>query len=200
MEKEIFQRIEKMNETDSDTKLDEKKGKISIQTNLTKRVATSAIFIAVGVVLAFFNPFAFVEILGGPKIFPMAHFINGMTGVLIGLSFACITSLGIAIFRYPLGIGSIHAFHGGVSGAFIVGITAYILRKKKPQYVEYAALTDPIGTVFIAATIANFISPVNLFYWWGLFAASSIPGCILGFLMLKILKHQGISWKDFFQK
>ncbi len=189
-----------MNETNSNTKLDEKKGKSLIQTNLTKRVATAAIFIAVGIVLAFFNPFAFVEILGGPKIFPMAHFINAITGVLIGLTFACTTSLGIAIFRYPLGIGSIHAFHGGISGALIVGIMAYILRKKKPDYVEYAALTDPIGTVFIAATIANLISPVNLFYWWGLFAASSIPGCILGFLMLKFLKRQGFSWTDFFQK
>jgi energy coupling factor transporter S component ThiW len=189
-----------MNEINSDIKHGEKKGQSSIQMNLTKRVAACAIFIAIGVVLAFFNPFAFVEILGGPKIFPMAHFINGMTGVLIGISFACTTSLGIAIFRYPLGIGSIHAFHGGISGALIVGITAYILRKKKSKYVEYAALTDPIGTVFIAATIANFISPVTLFYWWGLFAAASIPGCILGFLMLKLLKHQGISWKDFFQK
>jgi energy coupling factor transporter S component ThiW len=130
----------------------------------------------------------------------MAHFINGITGVLVGTSFACITSLGIAMFRYPVGIGSIHAFHGGISGAFIVGLTSYILRKKKPKYVEYAALTEPIGTVFIAATIANLISPVHIFYWWGLFAAASIPGCILGFVVLKILKRQGISYKDFFQE
>jgi len=174
--------------------------KTIIQSTITKRVATAAIFMAVGIVLAMFNPFIFVELLGGPKIFPMAHFINGITGVLIGTSFACATSLGIAIFRYPIGIGSIHAFHGGISGAFVVGITSYVLRKKKPKYIEYAALTEPIGTVFIAATIANFISPVHLFYWWGLFAAASIPGCILGFLMLKILKRQGISYNDFFQE
>ncbi len=188
-----------MNEQVPDINMKETEKKSLIQVNLTKRVATSAIFIGVGIVLAFLNPFAFVEILGGPKIFPMAHFINGMMGVLIGLAFACTTSLGIAIIRYPLGIGSIHAFHGGISGAFVVGITAYILRKKKPKYVEYAALTEPIGTVFIAATIANLISPVTLLYWWGLFAASCIPGCILGFIVLKIIKRQGISWQDFFQ-
>lgn len=187
-----------MNEEEPNTNLKETKEKFLIHANRTKRAATSGIFIAVGIVLAFLNPFAFVEILGGPKIFPMAHFINGLMGVLTGLAFACTTSLGIAIFRFPLGIGSIHAFHGGISGAFIVGITAYILRKKKPEYVEYAALTDPIGTVFIAATIANLISPVTLLYWWGLFAASSIPGCILGFIVLKVLKRQGISWQDFF--
>jgi energy coupling factor transporter S component ThiW len=187
-----------MNESNLNENLKEREEKTIVQTNIAKRVATAAIFIAIGVVLSLLNPFAFVEILGGPKIFPMAHFINGITGVLIGISFACTTSLGIAIFRYPVGVGSIHAFHGGIAGAFVVGIFAHILRKKKPEYVEYAALTDPIGTVFIAATIANFISPVNIFYWWGLFAASSIPGCILGFIMLKILKHQGISWKIYF--
>ena len=189
-----------MNEKNSIKNEEETEKKSLIKSNLTKKVATSAIFIAIGIILALFNPFAFVAILGGPKIFPMAHFINGITGVLIGTSFACVTSLGIAIFRYPIGIGSIHAFHGGISGAFVVGLTSYILRKKKPDYVEYAALSEPIGTVFIAATIANLISPVHLFYWWGLFAAASIPGCILGFLMLKLLKRQGISYKDFFQE
>jgi len=194
-----------MNNKDSEIDSVELEKKTFIQSNLTKRVATSAIFIAIGIVLSLFNPFAFVEILGGPKIFPMAHFINGITGVLIGISFACVTSLGIAIFRYPLGIGSIHAFHGGISGAFVVGLTSYILRKKKSKYVEYAALTDPIGTVFIAGTIANFISPVPFFiwggfWWWSVFAAASIPGSILGFLMLKFLKRQGISYKDFFQE
>jgi len=138
-----------MSGKDSNSNGEEIEKKSLIQSNLTKRVATSAILIAVGIVLAMFNPFAFVEILGGPKVFPMAHFINGITGVLIGISFACVTSLGIAIFR-------------------------------------------------IAATIANIISPVHLLYWWGLFAASSIPGSILGFLMLKLLKRQGISYKDFF--
>ena len=189
-----------MTEENSEVKDEKFEIESKIQSTITKRVATAAIFMAVGIVLSLFNPFAFVELLGGPKIFPMAHFINGITGVLIGVSFACTTSLGIAIFRYPVGIGSIHAFHGGISGAFVVGITAYILRKKKPKYIEYAALTEPIGTVFIAATIANFISPVHIFYWWSIFAAASIPGCILGFLMLKILKRQGISYKDFFQE
>jgi len=70
-----------MTEVNSKNNEEEFEKKSIIQSNLTKRVATSAIFIAVGIVLAMFNPFAFVELLGGPKIFPMAHFINGITGV-----------------------------------------------------------------------------------------------------------------------
>ncbi|MHA2289694.1 MAG: hypothetical protein ACXABG_12995, partial [Promethearchaeota archaeon] len=77
-----------MNKQDSETRSEEPEKKSLTQSQITKRVATSAIFIAVGVVLAIFNPFAFVELLGGPKIFPMAHFINGIMGVLTGVSFA----------------------------------------------------------------------------------------------------------------
>ncbi len=173
-----------------------------IRSTLSKRVATAGIFIAVGLVLSILNPFAYLPTIMGARIFPFAHFINALSGVLIGLPFAIIVAFGIAIFRYPLGLGSIHAFHGGISGAVVVGISAHILRKKKPKHVELAALTEPIGTVFIGGTIAYLIVPfggiIGLLYWWGLFAASCIPGCILGYLMLKTLRKAGISWEDYF--
>lgn len=178
-----------------------KEEKAMFQNVLTKRVATAGIFIAVGLVLSFLNPFAYF-LLFGTKINPFAHFINALTGVLIGLTFSCIVALGIAILRFAFGIGTIHAFHGGISGAVVVGTSAYILRKRKPEKVEFAALTEPIGTVFIGGTIAQLIAPIGgiegLLIYWGLFAASSIPGCILGFIMLKILRRAGISWEDYF--
>ena len=175
--------------------------KVAYQNTLTKKVATSGIFIAVGLVLSFLNPFGYFTIFG-TKINPFAHFINAITGVLIGLTFSCVTALGIAILRFAFGIGTIHAFHGGISGAVVVGTTAYFLRKNYPDHVEYAALTEPLGTVFIGGTIAYLIVPLGgiegLFIYWGLFALSSIPGSILGFLMLKILRRSGITWKDYF--
>ena len=103
--------------------------KVVFQNSLSKRVATAGIFIAVGLVLSFLNPFAYF-LLFGTKINPFAHFINALTGVLIGLTFSCIVALGIAILRFTFGIGTIHAFHGGISGAVVVGTSAYILRKK----------------------------------------------------------------------
>ncbi|MFX0187152.1 MAG: energy coupling factor transporter S component ThiW [Candidatus Hodarchaeota archaeon] len=190
-----------MNEEISE-RLDVKaKEKTLLQTNLTKRVATAGIFIAVGLILSYLNPFAYFTIFG-TKINPFAHFINAMTGVLIGLSFACVVALGIAILRFVLGIGTIHAFHGGISGAVVVGLSAYILRKKSPKHVELAAFTEPIGTVFIGGTIAQLIAPLGgiegLFIYWGLFAMSCIPGCVLGYLMLRVLKRADITWEDYF--
>ncbi len=115
----------------------------------------------------------------------------------MGTTFSCIAALGIAIFRFSLGLGTIHAFHGGVSGAIVVGTSAYFLIKKKSNHIELAALTEPLGTVFIGGTIAQIIVPIGgiegLFVYWALFTASSVPGCILGFLILTILKRAGIS-------
>ena len=171
------------------------------QTNVTKRVATSAIMVGVGLVLSYLNPFAYFTIFGA-KINPFAHVVNAIMGVLVGTIFALMTATTIAALRFSLAIGSIHAFHGGMTGAIVVGIFAYILWKKTPKYVEIAALFEPIGTVFIGATIAQLIAPIGgiegLFTWWGLFAVSCIPGSIIGFIILLALKKANISREDFF--
>jgi energy coupling factor transporter S component ThiW len=184
----------------------EEKPKRSISSStLSKKVASAAVFIAVGLILSYINPFGYFYIFG-TKINPFAHFINAITGVLLGLSFSLITATGIAIIRFSVGIGSIHAFHGGMAGALVVGTIAYILKRKAPKYVRLATFTEPIGTVFIGGTIGYFIVPVSgdilagLLFYWGLFAASSIPGCILGYLMLFVINKSGLSWEDYYQK
>ncbi len=190
-----------MNEKEEKNSLEEKKT-LGYST-LTKKVATTAILIAVGLVLSYLNPFAYFTIFG-TKINPFAHLINAMTGVLLGIIFAVVTATGIAALRFSLGIGTIHAFHGGISGAVVVGIFAHVLRKKAPNHVEYAAFTEPLGTIFIGGTIAQLVAPIGgiegIFTYWALFAASCIPGCILGFIMLKVLKRAGITWRDYFTK
>ncbi len=184
------------------TASDLREGKTS-HINITKRVATSGIMVGVGLVLSYLNPFAYFTIFGA-RINPFAHVINAIMGVLVGIAFGLITATIIAALRFSLAIGSIHAFHGGMSGALVVGLFAYILWKKTPKYVELAALTEPIGTVFIGGTIAQLITPIGgiegLFIWWGLFAASCIPGSIIGFIILLALKRANISRVDFFEE
>ena len=189
-----------MSETESRTKEKAFPSDIS-----TKKIAAIAIFMALGLVLSFMNPFAYFTIFG-TKINPFAHFINAITGVLIGLASSCIVALGIASIRFSLAIGTIHAFHGGITGAAVVGTISYFLRKKYPKYVEFAALTEAIGTVFLGGTIGHLIAPIgsifaleSLIIYWSLFALSSIPGSIMGFGILMFLKHiTQITWEDFF--
>jgi energy coupling factor transporter S component ThiW len=170
---------------------------------LTLRISLTAIFIALGVLLSYLNPFGYFVILGA-KINPFAHLINVLTGVLIGLIFSSLTAFGIAIIRYTVGIGTIHAFHGGISGAIVVSIISHFLYKYKPKYVDYAAFSEPLGTVFIGGTIAELILPIYgtfsiggmVLYWW-LFFWSSLFGCILGFIILKVLRRAGYSREEF---
>jgi energy coupling factor transporter S component ThiW len=183
------------------SKLKSGESKLS-QIIVTKRISTTSIMVGVGLVLSYLNPFAYITIFGA-KINPFAHVINAIMGVLVGPIYALITATIIAILRFSLAIGSIHAFHGGMSGAIIVGIVAYYLWEKTPQYVDLAALSEPIGTVFIGGTIAQLIAPIGgiegIFTWWGLFAASCIPGCILGFVVLLALRKAPLSREDFFE-
>ena len=94
----------------------DEKEKKSLQSSINKKTAASGIFIAVGLVLSYLNPFGYFTIFG-TKINPFAHLINAITGVLIGLIFSCITALGIAILRFSFAIGSIHAFHGSIASS-----------------------------------------------------------------------------------
>lgn len=174
------------------------------QNKITIKVATTGIFIAVGLLLSYLNPFAYLEIAGA-KINPFAHVINAITGVLIGLAFSVVTALGIAILRFSLGIGTIHAFHGGMSGALVVGAIAYLLRRKYPKFVEFAAFFEPLGTIFIGGTIGQLILPIagvsaieGFLIYWGLFAASCIPGSLIGYIILTVLEKTGITWEDFY--
>ena len=172
--------------------------------SLTKKIAAAAIFVGVGIVLSALNPFGYF-LIAGTKINPFAHFINAITGVLIGFTFSCITALGIASLRFSIGIGTIHAFHGGLAGAVVVGTLSYVFRRKFPKFVEFAAFLEPIGTIFIGGTIGQLIMPFgNIFaiegflFYWGLFAMSSIPGSLMGYIVLSVLEKTGISWEDFF--
>ncbi len=194
-----------MNEVNTNELKENKQEKRIFQHIISKKVAATGIFVAVGLVLSYLNPFGYFEIFG-TKINPFAHFINAITGVLIGIAFSCITALGIAILRFSLTIGTIHAFHGGISGAFIVGIVSYFFRKKFPKYVELAALVEPLGTIFIGGTIGHLIAPIggifvieSLFTYWILFALSCIPGSIMGFIILMVLKQARITWEEFFE-
>jgi energy coupling factor transporter S component ThiW len=159
--------------------------------NLNLKIATSAILTALGVVLSYLNPFGYVMIFGA-KINPFAHFINAIAAVLLGPIYAVLIALFIAVIRFSTGTGSILAFPGGMSGALVVGIVREIILRIDPKKVKLAALFEPIGTVFIGGTISSFIIPSTpLFVFWGLFALSAIPGCVLGYLSLIAIQKAG---------
>ena len=123
-----------MNENKSNLDIEDASDKKILQRNLTKKITTAAIFIALGLVIAIPNPFIYIQFIGA-KIYPFAHLINAITGILIGMLFSLITGLGIATLRFSLALGSPYAFPGHLSGAFMVSLTAHYLEKKYPRLI-----------------------------------------------------------------
>ncbi|MGQ0550454.1 MAG: energy coupling factor transporter S component ThiW [Armatimonadota bacterium] len=156
----------------------------------THRLVLAALFAALPVALSFF-PGAFP--VAGARVLPWQHTINAVAGVLIGPWYAALAATVAAILRNALGVGTPLAFPGGIPGALVVGF-AYLLWRR-----DWVALLEPIGTGFIGATIgALVVAPqvmgrgIPLMTLMGLFLASSIPGAILGYIVLRALKRTGV--------
>ena len=172
-----------------------------------QKLALSATFVALGVLLS-----TFAIPIGPARVFPFQHVINVVAGVLVGPWYAALTAIGISIFRNALGTGTLLAFPGSIFGAFVVGVAYRRLRRAEVAFLE------PIGTVLVGglvgyALIAGLDAPTALLGfiranppaaqpYLGIFggplalvasfAVSSVPGSILGYLVLRALRRAGI--------
>jgi energy coupling factor transporter S component ThiW len=165
---------------------------------LTRKIGLTAVLAAVAVVL---SPIVSVP-LGFAKPFPIQHMVNAIAGVLLGPWYAVLVALVAGTVRNILGSGSVHAFPGGIFGALVVGLVNRYLFKS-----DYAALTEPIGTGLIGAVVSAYLvgpwalsvglltslPTVDVFII--LFLTSSIPGSILGLVVLKIIRRAGV-WPE----
>jgi energy coupling factor transporter S component ThiW len=148
-----------------------------------RRLVLAAMFAALATLLGGINiP------VGPARVAPLQHTVNALAGVLIGPWYAAGAALVTAILRYNLHTGSIFAFPGSPFGALVVGYAYRWFRN------DAAALAEPIGTGPIGATLAALaFQPIvhsHHTIWWfqAAFLSSSIPGAVLGFLVLKILR------------
>lgn len=136
--------------------------------------------------------------VGGTRVFPVQHAINAVAGVLLGPWWAAGSALVTATLRFAFGTGTVFAFPGSPFGAVAVGIAYLLLRR------DEAALFEPVGTVLIGATVsALLVSPlldggasVGFLAFAISFALSSIPGAVIGYIVLKLLRRSGAVKED----
>jgi energy coupling factor transporter S component ThiW len=159
----------------------------SLTSGATRKLVLAALFAGLGVLLS-----SFAIPVGGARVFPFQHTINAVAGVLLGPWWAAGSALVTATIRVSIGTGSLFAFPGSPFGAIAVGLAYGFLRR------DEAALFEPLGTVFVGATLgALLISPFigeaagGLIALMVAFALSSIPGAIIGYLVLKALRRTG---------
>ena len=173
-----------------------------------QRLALAAVLVALGVALS-----AFSIPVGPARVFPFQHTINVVAGVLLGPGYAVLTAFGISVIRNGLGTGTFLAFPGSMFGAFLVGWAYHYVRR-----TDLAAFVEPVGTALIGGLVGYLIilpvaEPIRLLGFVALnpaspqpylgvfggalalivsFAVSSVPGCALGFLVLKALRTAGV--------
>lgn len=127
--------------------------------------------------------------IGPTKVFPFQHMVNAVAGVLIGPWYGALAALIAAVIRNAMGTGTIFAFPGGIPGAMVVGVVYHYVRR------DWAALLEPLGTGGLGVlAITLLLGPLlgkefAFVFFFTAFMASSIPGAILGYFLLKALKR-----------
>ena len=128
--------------------------------------------------------------VGPTKVFPFQHTINAVAGVFLGPIWAGVIAAVAGVIRNILGTGTVFAFPGGIPGGIVVGLF-YIWMKK-----DWVALLEPIGTGPVGATLSAFLIAPHIGHplgWFSLqiaFLSSSIPGSVLGFFVIKIVRRR----------
>ena len=134
------------------------------------------------------------------KAFPGQHFINVIAGVLLGPLWAMFIATLIGAIRISLGLGTIYAFPGGIPGGFLVGVAAYLL-KRRGLDPTYAAFAEPLGTAVVGFLLALYIfaplvgdvakwQAALTIIWLGWLFSTGI-GTVVGFAALRVLRAIG---------
>jgi energy coupling factor transporter S component ThiW len=180
-------------------------------TAVTKKIALASLLSALGVVI---SPLWFEWL--GSKAFPGQHFINVLSGVMLGPLWGAVVAVIIGTVRIALGMGTIFAYPGGIPGAVLVGLAYIVLSRMTSSRARFAAaLAEPFGTVLIGGTIAlavvapyvgssigpaaTMLKNVQTLGWfpallilWGGWALSSVTGALAGFIFLTALDRYGV--------
>jgi energy coupling factor transporter S component ThiW len=150
----------------------------------TRKLSLAIVLTALAIAL---SPIFFP--VGPTKTFPWQHMVNAIAGVLLGPWYAALMATAAGVIRNMLGVGTVFAFPGGIPGALVVGIAYHYLKK------DYAALSEVIGTGVIGALLSALIIGPALGMTMTVeafiiaFSASSIPGSILGYVVLLVIRR-----------
>lgn len=126
--------------------------------------------------------------VGFAKIFPIQHFANVLSAVLLGPLYALAQAFVSSILRNMLGTGSLFAFPGSMIGALLA---AFLFNKTKS--LAFAAIGEVMGTGFLGAMATYPIAVLllgqeaTLFGLVPAFLISSFTGALIGYGLLKTI-------------
>jgi len=149
----------------------------------TRKLTLTAMMVAIGTMTSnlFFIPIGFT------KVFPVQHFLNVLSAVLLGPYYAVLQALSVSLLRNIMGTGSLFAFPGSMVGALLASLLFLKTRKLYMAFIGEVFGTGILGAV-LAYPLAVFLLGQNatLFGFIPLFIFSSIVGALLGAIILSI--------------
>ncbi|NHC41953.1 energy coupling factor transporter S component ThiW [Bacillus sp. MM2020_1] len=155
----------------------------------THKLTLTAMMIAIGTISSnlFYIPIGFT------KVFPIQHFMNVLSAVLLGPYYAVAQAFGVSLLRNLMGTGSLFAFPGSMVGALLASLLFWKTRKLYLAFIGEvigtgilgALLSYPIATLILGqkATVFGFIP---------LFIFSSFTGALLGFIILTVFLRKKV--------
>ncbi|MGG0655507.1 energy coupling factor transporter S component ThiW [Rummeliibacillus pycnus] len=154
--------------------------------NKTKKLTYTAIIAAITTVSSsvIYIPLGFV------KIFPIQHFANVLSAVLLGPWYALLQAFTSSTLRIMMGTGTVFAYPGSMIGALLASILY-----AKSKRIELAGLGEVFGTGVLGAMATYPIAVLflgqeaTLFGLVPAFAISSFTGALMGYGLLKVLSR-----------
>ncbi|WML42765.1 energy coupling factor transporter S component ThiW [Neobacillus sp. PS3-40] len=157
----------------------------------TQKLTITAMFIAIGTLT---SNLLFIPV-GVTKLFPVQHFINVLSAVILGPYYALAEAVGISLLRNMMGTGSIFAFPGSIIGALL---SAFLYKKTKKLFMAF--LGEVVGTGILGAIASYPISTLflgkeaTLFGFIPMFIFSSFAGAAIGLIILTVfLKNKAVA-------
>lgn len=158
--------------------------------NKTRKLAYTAILAAMTTVA---SSIIYIPI-GFAKIFPIQHFVNVLSAVLLGPWYALAQAFIASTARNMMGTGSLFAYPGSMIGALLA---AYLFSKFKK--VSAAVIGEVIGTGILGAMATYPIAVLllgaeaTLFGLIPAFVLSSFTGALMAYGLLKVfMRHKAI--------
>lgn len=155
----------------------------------THKLTLTAMLIAIGTISSnvFYIPIGFT------KVFPVQHFLNVLSAVLLGPYYAVAQAFCVSLLRNLMGTGSLLAFPGSMVGALLASLL--FLKTKK---IYFAFIGEVIGTGVIGAVLCYPIATLilgqkaTLFGFIPLFIFSSFAGALIGFVILSLFLRKKV--------
>lgn len=150
----------------------------------TKKMTMTAVIAAITTVS---SSLIYIPI-GFAKIFPIQHFANVLSAVLLGPWYAVLQAFITSTLRNMMGTGGIFAYPGSMIGALLA---AFLYAKTKK--LAFAGIGEVIGTGILGA-MATYPMAVlilgqeaTLFGLIPAFTLSSLTGALMGYGLMKVM-------------